>query len=90
MIGAEKHDAGSEFPSYAGWIDELRISSTVRYTSSFTASRAQLPVDGATAALYRFNEGSGTLARDASGGDDGTLLVGGSPVGPVWSTDRPF
>ena len=90
VIGAEKHDAGSEFPSYAGWIDELRISSTVRYTSSFTAPRAQLPVDGATAALYRFNEGSGTVAVDASGGDNGTLLVGGSPVGPVWSTDRPF
>ena len=36
MLGAEKHDAGAEFPSFSGWLDELRISNNVRYGGAFT------------------------------------------------------
>ena len=42
VIGAEKHDAGTQFPSYHGWIDEVRVSNVVRYSGAFT--RAQRAV----------------------------------------------
>jgi hypothetical protein len=90
VIGAEKHDAGSQFPSYPGWVDELRISRTVRYTSAFQPPRTALAADGTTVALYHADEGSGTVLHDATGANNGSLIVGGSPVGPVWSTDSPL
>ena len=34
VLAAEKHDAGAEFPSYSGHMDELRFSTILRYTSS--------------------------------------------------------
>ena len=43
VLGAEKHDAGSQFPSYHGWMDELRVSNTVRYTANFVAPQALRP-----------------------------------------------
>jgi Concanavalin A-like lectin/glucanases superfamily len=90
VIGAEKHDAGSEFPSYRGWIDELRISRAVRYTAAFQPPRAALAADGTTVALFHADEASGTVLEDAAGSNDGALIVGGSPVGPVWTTDSPL
>ena len=61
VIGAEKHDAGSQFPSYPGWLDELRVSRAVRYTGDFTPPRSPLGVDANTVALYHADEGSGTV-----------------------------
>jgi hypothetical protein len=90
VIGAEKHDAGAEFPSYRGWIDELRISRSVRYTAAFQPPRTALAADGTTVALYHADEGSGTVLGDAAGSNHGALIVGGSPIGPVWTTDSPL
>jgi hypothetical protein len=90
VLGAEKHDAGPEYPSYHGLMDELRVSNTVRYTSSFARPLQLLSADAPTVALYRFDEGAGTVLIDATGGNDGVVQVGGNPSGPVWSTDRPF
>jgi hypothetical protein len=90
VIGAEKHDAGSEFPSYAGWFDELRVSDTVRYTTDFVPPRSELTADGATVALYHADEGSGTVLGDSTGANPGALRVGGSPTGPLWTSDTPF
>ena len=89
VLGAEKHDAGAQFPSYRGWMDELRVSNTVRYTANFVAPQA-LSRDASTVALYHFDEGTGTVLGDITGANPGTLRVGGSPVGPLWSTDVPF
>ena len=36
VIGAEKHDISNDFPSYAGLIDEVRLSNVRRYTTTFT------------------------------------------------------
>ena len=37
VIGAEKHDYDRDtYPSFSGWIDELRISRVVRYATDFT------------------------------------------------------
>jgi hypothetical protein len=90
VLGAEKHDAGAEFPSFSGWLDELRVSDTVRYSAGFTVPRTRLAIDSGTAALYHADEGTGTTLGDATGDNPGALLVGGSPTGPIWSTDTPF
>lgn len=87
VIGAEKHDAGAEYPSFRGLVDELRLSTTVRYTDAFAPPQHRFEPDDTTAALYHFDEGGGTVARDvatAAGGvrGDGELRVG--EAGPTW------
>lgn len=93
VLGAEKHDyPGSLY--YSGWLDELRISNIIRYTSNFTPPSAPFTTDANTMGLYHFNEGSGTTLTDVSGASggpsNGTLMVGGNPPGPAWSTLSPF
>ncbi len=90
VIAAEKHDAGPGYPSFSGWIDEVRVSNSVRYTSNFTRPAGVLGADAATVALYAFNSGSGTTAVDTTGGNPGTLMVDGISNGPQWSSDAPF
>jgi len=94
VIGAEKHDAGSAYPSFAGWFDELRLSTTLRYTGAFAPTGSPFTPDSDTAALFHFDEGSGTVANDSSGAaggpSNGELKVGGNPLGPLWSSDTPF
>jgi Concanavalin A-like lectin/glucanases superfamily len=63
---------------FPGAIDEVRISNTIRYDSSFTPEM-EFALDGLTTALWHFDEGSGTTATDESGNDnDGTV------IGPTW------
>ncbi len=94
VIGAEKHDAGPEYPSFRGWLDEVRISRIIRYRGAFTPPTAPFTPDPDTVALYHFNEGAGVTVRDSSGApggpSDGALRVGGSPAGPAWSEDTPW
>jgi hypothetical protein len=94
VIGAEKHDAGPEYPSFRGWIDEVRISRVVRYRDAFTLPSAPFTPDPDTVALYHFDEGAGTVVYDTSGApggpSNGFLRVGGSPPGPEWSNDTPW
>lgn len=88
VFGAEKHDAGPAYPSFTGSIDDVRVSTTVRYTAAFDAPTEPHPLDGATAALYRFDEPSGTTVVDAAGTSDGVMRIGAS--GPTRSSDTPF
>lgn len=81
ILGCEKHDVGYYF---FGELDELRVSNSAIYSSTFSPSR-YLVVDGSTVGLYRFDDGSGTTTIDSAGNTNGTLLVGGSPSGPVWT-----
>ena len=92
VIGAEKHDAGPAYPSYSGWVDEVRISSVVRYVGPFSRPSAQFDTDAQTAALYHFDEGGGDVVGDSApaGASDGVRMFGGSPPGPEWSTDTPL
>jgi hypothetical protein len=95
VIGAEKHDAGAQFPSYSGWIDEMRISNSIRYSTGFARPPAPFVPDAATAALYHFDEGSGDVVNDASGAlggpSPGERRFGGNPAGPQWVlSDAPF
>lgn len=85
VLGAEKHDAGASYPSYNGYMDELRISNNRRYTGNFTRPDRVFSVESSTVALYHFDDNTGTVLSDsASGNTDGELLVGGSPSGPAW------
>lgn len=94
VIGAEKHDAGSAYPSFAGWVDELRLSTSVRYTAAFAPPKAKHVADAQTAALYHVDEGAGTTLGDSSGASggpsDGVLAVGGPKNGPSWTGETPF
>jgi cysteine-rich repeat protein len=99
VIGAEKHDAGSSFPSYNGFLDEVRLSKVVRYTASFTRPSTAFATDANTVALYHFEDGAagncatGTVIADSSGAtggpSNGTCRFGGSPAGPLFSIDVP-
>ena len=85
VLCAEKHDAGGSFPSFSGQIDELRVSSSIRYTGTFTRPSAPFIPDASTIALYHFDESTGTAARDVMDGrNHGVLSVGGPDNGPTW------
>lgn len=79
VLGAEKHDAGPSYPSYAGRFDELRVSTVARYTAPFARPPGPFSPDGATAGLWHFDEPSGSVALDSSGAAggpaNGTFLV---------------
>lgn len=94
VLAAEKHDAGSAYPSFDGWLDELRVSTTLRYGGPFVPPAAPFTPDVATAALYHLDEGAGNSVNDDSGApggpSPGERRYGGSPAGPEWSTDTPF
>jgi hypothetical protein len=88
VLGAEKHDVGPEYPGFHGLLDELRLSTTVRYAAPFIRPTRRFSPDAATAGLYHFDEGAGITLGDASGAaggpSTGTLRVGGTPAGPTW------
>lgn len=91
VLGAEKHDAGSGYPSYNGQMDELRFSTVIRYTDNFIPPAAAFRVDESTAGLYHFNEGSGNTLGDATvDPSNGVIYNGGTPAGPAWLKDSPF
>ncbi|NJN18050.1 MAG: LamG domain-containing protein [Oscillochloris sp.] len=97
VLGAEKHDFGPEYPSFSGWMDELRISTEVRYSDTFTVPAGPWSSDASTVGLYHFDAGSGTQVADSAGAtggpSDGVLRVGGAPggpQGPIWSSDTPW
>ena len=94
VLAAEKHDFDpSNFPSYSGFMTELRLSNAIKYSgSSYSVPTAALGTEADTVALYHFNEVSGTVLGDATpgGASPGELRVGGSNNGPQWSTDSPF
>ena len=69
-----------------GIIDSVRISNSVRYTTTFTPPTSFVS-DGNTVLIYNLDEGSGTTAADGSG-NSRTLTLHGSPL-PSWVTGTP-
>ena len=99
VLGAEKHDARPAYPSYSGWLDEVRLSTVLRYSGAFTPPSQPFTPDPYTAALYHLDEGpEGActgIVVDSSGAvggpSPGVCRYGGAPpAGPVYSTDSPF
>jgi len=88
-IGAWKLDNEHNLhPFFHCWIDELRLSNTIRYTKNFTPILIPFSNDANTVALYHFDDGIGSLVSDtsnASGGPShGFRQYGGSIDGPEW------
>ena len=94
VLGAEKHDAGPAYPSFSGWLDELRFSDVLRYAGNFTPPTAPYVNDASTVGLFHFEEGVGGVVLDGSfaagGPSDGDVMLGGTPAGPEWSPLTPF
>jgi hypothetical protein len=91
VFGAEKHDAST--PSFNGWMDEVRISTTIRYPAAFTLETVPYAAaDADTAALYHFDEGDGAALGDTRSMSPGVIKVGSTPTGtvPVWASATPF
>ena len=94
VIGAEKHDYDrTAYPSFNGWIDEVHMSQTLRYTAPFSRPTQPFVPDALTVALYHFDEGAGVIANDTSGAiggpTNGMLFVDPLSGGPAWSTETP-
>ena len=71
-----------------GYLDEFRISNSVRYTDEFTPPTEPFTADGNTLALYHFDDGTGQVASDASGNNrHGTLGSNGNveTIDPTWT-----
>jgi len=105
VLGAEKHDAGASegnpanYPSFSGWLDELRLSNVLRYPNDFTPPSAPFTADAATVGLYHFDEGlagpcTGELFDSAvapGGPTHGACFYGGAgEAGPLYSRETPF
>lgn len=89
VFGAEKHDAGSEYPSFAGLLDEVRISTVIRYADRFVPPRQPFTVDASTAALYHLDD-TGSTARDARGASPGVIRRTAPGATPEATPDEPW
>ncbi len=98
VVGAEKRDVGL---AYAGLIEEVRISTTIRYSSEFTPQTTPFTSDSSTVGLYHLDEtgaltGGGTyVVTDVSGATggptNGTLRATADGAAPVRGVeDSPF
>ena len=65
---------------YVGDVDEVRVSSIIRYRDNFTPKRRFEPDDD-TVALYHFDEGHGDELKDSSGNNRHGKVVGAKWVG---------
>jgi hypothetical protein len=94
VVGTEPHDRNPGTNSFNGWIDEIRVSNMLRYSSPFARPTQPSVADASTVALFSLNEGSGDVIADqatlANGPSNGTRNVGGQPPGPAWVSDSPF
>ena len=68
---------------FHGFVDEVRLSSTIRYSQDFLPP-AWFASDAQTMLLYHLDEQSGATTADGSGNGNSGLLVG-----TVWSKDSP-
>ena len=92
VIGAEKNDLDNAlYPSYSGWLDEIRLSNVGRYDTNFTPLASRFITDANTVALFHLNEGFGNHIGDSSGAaggpSDGVRSYGGVQNGPEWTDD---
>jgi len=92
VIGAEKNDLNNTlYPSFSGWMDEIRLSNSLRYTADFSPPLSRFTPDANTVALYHLDEGFGNTIGDSSGAvggpSHGVRKYGGVINGPEWTDD---
>ncbi len=81
VLAAEKHDAGMEYPSFNGYLDEVRVWSRALNAADIAAVHRRVLTPGSSLAAglvgaFRFEETSGTAILDssASGQSPGVLI----------------
>lgn len=75
MLG-QTYDGANEFAAYYGWLDEFRISNTVRYTSNFTPQTTAFEDDANTLLLLHFDgANASTVFTDDIGGRAKTGII---------------
>lgn len=87
VLAAEKHDAGPSYPSFNGYMDELRIWTIGRTQSQIAADMSLVvPINAPSlVAYYRFEEGAGTSISDTSAASSPNgLLIAGTPGNGEW------
>jgi hypothetical protein len=93
VIGANKFEQAN-LVDLNGFVDELRISTVVRYTADFMPeTQAYASADADTAALYHFNDAGGTVLGDERGMSPGDIKFGTDTMGaavPIWVISEPF
>lgn len=96
VVGASKTDDGAGGHGFSGALDELRLSSSIRYSSPFDRPIAPFTADAETALLFHFDEGPAgpclSSVVDTSGrAIHGQCRHGGSATpGPLYEADAPF
>jgi hypothetical protein len=95
FIGGEKYNQPQSPPSSTGWLDEVRISNTLRYPDTlFLPPRAPFTPDENTLALYHFDTGYGRQVLDSSGApggpSDGLRLYYSPLDAPTWELSDLF
>lgn len=68
VLGAEKHDAGPSYPSFDGFMDQVRVWAVARTAAEIAATwnREVLPGDVGLVADWRLERGAGTEVFDLS------------------------
>ena len=92
VIGARKSDSGL---AYNGYLDEIRISNSIRYSTTFQPFLAPFESDENSVGIYHLDEGFGNAISDnsasLSGPSDAFRLYGGDPSnGPEWEVSTLF
>jgi hypothetical protein len=88
--GGKENEPHLPHPFYAGWIDELRFSSILRYSlrGNFQPPDSPFKPDANTLALYHFDDGIGSTITDvpgtSAGSNNGRRFYGGLVNGPDW------
>lgn len=78
-----------EGDGFEGVLDDVRISSRVRYEDSFAPDYLPFSADEDTTALWAFDDGTGEVAADSAGQYDGTLIgAEWVPFGASTDTDE--
>lgn len=90
VFAAEKHDYPGSL-GFAGYLDDIHLSSVVRYTSAFQRPDAPHQADQHSVALYRFDEGEGRTITDAiSNANPGILNPNQNDPSRHWVSETPF
>lgn len=91
-LGARSFPPARVINHFAGRMDELRLSNTIRYTQDFSPLDEFIN-DDSTLALYKFDEGDGSELRDSSGHQHHGRIFGATwvpaiePTNSIDSTD---
>jgi hypothetical protein len=96
--GAKQSDIPSITPrqAFSGWLDDVRVSSRVRYAAPFDRPQGPLSGDADTVVLFHFDEGPlgpcSSSVLDSSGhGTHGQCRQSGAAApGPAYVADTPF